>query len=391
MLYSLLHRTRFNSRIILGKKMKIISLFNNKGGVGKSTLGYHLGYALNEMGHKTLFVDLDPQCNLTICSIEEERLHKIWEDEDPFMEDYEQALRENPGINENPRSIHFLLKPTEEGVSDLPTLPPAIELDSNLYLIPGRLSLHKYENKLAERWNGAYQGDNLAIRTITNIRSICEQYSEQYNFEYVIIDTSPSLGILNKTIISTVDGFFVPAQPDMFSLYGIRNIGNSLELWQKEFETIYSLISEDKRKKFPTKFVRFLGFTIYNAKKYSSGKNNYNLADAHDYYLKQIPDVIESYINKCNREHLSDEMLHQPIGNSSVIHTHNTFPSVAQALKCPMWKVPDTYDSLPEKNKKLLKENSMKVNVGSYSKYRATKNNYKDFATSLLERISTLD
>ena len=47
--------------------MKIISLFNNKGGVGKSTLGFHLGYALSEMGIKTLMVDLDPQCNLTIC------------------------------------------------------------------------------------------------------------------------------------------------------------------------------------------------------------------------------------------------------------------------------------------------------------------------------------
>ncbi len=371
--------------------MKIISLFNNKGGVGKSTLGYHLGNALNEMGHKTLFIDLDPQCNLTICSIEEELLHEIWEDEDPFMEDYEKALKENPSINKSPRSIHFLLKPTEEGVSDLTSLPPTIELDKNLHLIPGRLSLHKYENKLAERWNGAYQGDNLAIRTITNIRNICQQYSDQYEFEFVIIDTSPSLGILNKTIISTVDGFFIPAQPDMFSLYGIRNIGDSLELWQKEFETIYGLISEDKRKKFPKKFVQFLGFTIYNAKKYSSGKNEYNLADAHDFYLKKIPDIIEKYIKKCNRVHLSDDKLHNPIGGSSVIHTHNTFPSVAQALKCPMWKVPDKYDSLSKEAKGLLKDNSFEVNTGSYGQYRDTKQNYIKFSKSLLERVDTLN
>lgn len=46
--------------------MKIISLFNNKGGVGKSTLSYHLGCALGVMGKRVLFVDLDPQCNLTI-------------------------------------------------------------------------------------------------------------------------------------------------------------------------------------------------------------------------------------------------------------------------------------------------------------------------------------
>ena len=93
---------------------------------------------------------------------------------------------------------------------------------------------------------------------MTNIRNICQRYAEINNYEYVLIDTSPSLGILNKVIISTVDGFFVPAQPDMFSLYGIRNIGNALQIWQREFNSIYTLISEEKRSKFPHNFVQFL-------------------------------------------------------------------------------------------------------------------------------------
>ena len=71
---------------------------------------------------------------------------------------------------------------------------------------------------------------------------------------------------MNKTIISTVDGFFIPTFPDMFSLYGIKNIGNSLALWQKEFNTIYNLISDNKISKFPKKFVQFIGFTIYIVK-----------------------------------------------------------------------------------------------------------------------------
>lgn len=229
--------------------MKIISLFNNKGGVGKSTLAFHIGYTLAEMGHRTLFIDLDPQCNLTICCMNEERLHRIWEEEDPFIDDFEDAFVKNPDITNTPRSIHFLLKPAEDGLSDLKNTPPVLNLDKNLDLIPGRLSVHKYENKIAERWNGAYQGDNLSIRTITNIRNICENYTELNGYEYIIIDTSPSLGILNKVIISIVDGFIIPAQPDMFSLYGIRNIGNSLDIWQKDFNTIYTLISSDKRRK----------------------------------------------------------------------------------------------------------------------------------------------
>ncbi|MGV3631976.1 MAG: ParA family protein [Bacteroidota bacterium] len=369
--------------------MKIISLFNNKGGVGKSTLGYHLGYALSELNHKTLLIDLDPQCNLTICGIETEVLHNIWSEEDSYIDDFEKALKENQSVLEKPRSIHFLLKPTEDGLSDFEVLPPTVNLNANLDLIPGRLSIHKFENKLAERWNGAYQGDNLAIRTITKIREICNLYAAKNSYEYIIIDTSPSLGILNKTIISTVDGFFIPAQPDMFSLYGIRNIGNSLEQWKNEFDTIYKLISSDKRSKFPQKFVQFLGFTIYNAKKYT-GYNKYDLAKAHYSYVKQIPDVIKEFIKKPNRELLNDEELKTPIGEASVIHSHNTFPSVSQALNCPIWLVPDVYSDLYKNNRTLLEEKEIEVNTGSYNLYRDTKVKYKQFAQSLLSRVNKL-
>ena len=134
--------------------MKILSLFNNKGGVGKSTLGYHLGAALGEMGHKTLLVDLDPQCNMTIWGIPTEELHKIWDEEEAFIEDYEKAINENTNILESPRSIHFILKPTEDGLNDIIKLPPPLNIGEKLDLMPGRLSIHKFENKIAERWGG---------------------------------------------------------------------------------------------------------------------------------------------------------------------------------------------------------------------------------------------
>lgn len=251
-----------------GTLMKIISLFNNKGGVGKSTLSYHLGCALGVMSKRVLFVDLDPQCNLTISAMFEDELEEIWKEEDPYMDDYSDAISMHPEHNlfASPRSVHFLLKPVEEGFSDFETLPPAKKVFENVYILPGRLSLHKFESKISERWNGLYQGESLSIRTVTAFRTLCEKYAEKYDIEYVIVDTSPSLGIMNKTIISTVDGFFIPTFPDMFSLYGIKNIGNSLALWQKEFNTIYNLISDNKISKFPKKFVQFIGFTIYIVK-----------------------------------------------------------------------------------------------------------------------------
>ncbi|WGE81007.1 AAA family ATPase [Actinobacillus equuli subsp. haemolyticus] len=365
--------------------MKIISLFNNKGGVGKSTLAFHLSHSLSELGHKTLIIDLDPQCNLTVFSMDEERLHRIWNDEDNFVEEFEISLSNDKNKLENiissPRTIHFLLKPTEEGISNpWERLPPAVDLTENLSLIPGRLTIHKYENKISERWNGLYSGDPLSIRTITNIRQVAEKYSKEYGFEYIIIDTSPSLGVLNKVIISTVDGFLIPAFPDMFSLYGIRNIGASLDNWSQEFNTIYSLISENKRELFPDKFVRFLGYTIYNAKKYTS--KNDKLAIAHSNYASQIPETIKKYIGSNIRGHLLDSMLDAPIGGDAVLLSHNTLVTMAQKYKTPIWNVP-LLENLDAGDKSTIS--------GNRQKYMDTKEKYIDFTNDFLGRVGTLD
>ncbi|MGK0466489.1 MAG: cellulose biosynthesis protein BcsQ [Clostridium sp.] len=368
--------------------LKIISVFNNKGGVGKTTLTYHLSHSLSEMGFKVLMIDLDPQCNLTICGVSDEELLNIWEKEDPFIDDFESSKvnigeQEFNKLNNQPRSIHYLLKPTEDGTGDLKELPPPIKIDPNLFLIPGRLSMHKYENSIAERWNGLYSGVPLSIRTVTKIRNLAEEYGKELKCDFVIIDTSPSLGILNKIIISTVDGFFIPCLPDMFSLYGVRNIGDYLSIWKKEFDAIYGLISTEKRKNFPENFVRFLGFTIYNAKRYKNpDPEHFNLAQAHYNYVIKIPEFIEKFIKFEVRNHLTNEMIHNPIGGMSVMHTHNTFPNMAQKYKNPIWKVPDLTT--------LESEDAPTIH-GNSPYYRALKIKYQDFANSLLDRIKTLD
>lgn len=58
--------------------MKTIAFFNNKGGVGKTTFTFHLGYALEQIGKRVLFVDLDPQCNLTAHICSENIIEEAW-------------------------------------------------------------------------------------------------------------------------------------------------------------------------------------------------------------------------------------------------------------------------------------------------------------------------
>jgi cellulose biosynthesis protein BcsQ len=366
--------------------MKTISIFNNKGGVGKTTLTFHLAHALAEMGHRTLVVDLDPQCNLTILGMDEETLHNIWSDEDAFIDDF-QAARERfalvdfEKIISEPRSIHFLLKPAEDGAAEIGKLPPPFPLATNLDLIPGRLTMHMYEDKIAGRLSDVYQGDPLAIRTVTKPREIAESYARKYGYEYVIMDTSPSLGSLNKVIISTADGFLIPCMPDMFSLYGVRNIGNALGVWKKQFDTIYHLLSTEKRKSFPVHYVRLLGFTIYNAKKYSGEGKPWNLATAHYNYAKEIPDAIKQFIPAGVRGILTDELLSSPVGETAIMHTHNTLPSMAQRYHLPMWKVP-SYDHLDRADISTIQ--------GNRGIYEDTKSKYAEFGKALLNRLNTL-
>lgn len=367
--------------------VKILSVFNNKGGVGKTTLTYHLAHALAEMGHKVLLLDADPQCNLTIYAMDVEKIHGIWEKESECIEMGVEEFIKKRGVSRikklqsEVRSMHFLLQPTIDGVGEHGRLPPPHRIAPDLHLIPGRLSLHEFEEKISSRWSDAYRGDSLAIRTVTRIRSLAEEYAKRYKYEFVIVDTSPSLGAMNKTIISTVDGFFVPAAPDMFSLYGIRNIGASLKKWHEEFDVIYKLISSEKRRQFPREFVQFLGYTIYNAKKYTKTDSKWNLAQAHLKYALQIPAIIDSEISADIREKVPEELLADPIGGEAIMHTHNTFPALAQHYRVPMWKIPLL--------KKIDKEHRNTVN-GQREDIIRTGDSYRDFATALIQRIDCL-
>jgi cellulose biosynthesis protein BcsQ len=369
-----------------GSGLQVVTIFNNKGGVGKTTLTFHLAHALGSLGKKVLLLDLDPQCNLTIYALEMEHIHTIWAAEDPYIEDFDATRSASPQsfeqMTKELRSIHYILKPTEDGTAELENLPPPCELAENVHLIPGRLTLHLYEAKIAERWSGVYQGDPLSIRTGTRVRALAEKYAEAYGYDYVIFDTSPSLGALNRNLLSLADGFIIPCSPDLFSIYGIRNIGSALRVWRKQFESIFHFLSDSKRGSFPSRFVEFLGFTVYNARKYSGSGNSLGLAQAHYNYASQIPEVIKTYIDQESRSAIENKTLDQSIGANAVIYSHNTLPSMAQKYHAPMWKLPSLAN---------LEDGDKSTIGGNRQIYEATLGAYRTFAQDFMTRVAKLN
>jgi cellulose biosynthesis protein BcsQ len=363
----------------------IVTIFNNKGGVGKTTLTFHLAHALGELGKKVLLVDLDPQCNLTIFSLSMETIHDIWVVEDDFIDDFAAARKKTTeakfaNIVSEIRSIHFTLKPSEDGTAELDELPPPVSIGENVDLIPGRLTLHLYEAKIGERWGGIYQGDPLSIRTGTRVRTLAHEYARIYGYDIVIFDTSPSLGALNRNLLSLADGFIIPCSPDLFSVYGIRNIGSALTTWRKQFESIFHFLTDTKRIQFPSNFVKFMGYSIYNARKYTGAKNPLDLAVAQYNYARQIPATIEKFIDIENMITGCGDNLEKSIGGKSVIHTHNTLPNMAQKYHKPIWLLPNA--DLEGEDRPTITANR---NI-----YFATQAAYRTFAEDFLTRVACL-
>ncbi|RZK35729.1 MAG: ParA family protein [Hymenobacter sp.] len=212
------------------------------------------------------------------------------------------------------------------------------------------------------------------------MRTLAHQYADEYGYDIVLLDTSPSLGALNRNLLSLADGFLIPCSPDLFSVYGIRNIGNALSVWRKQFESIFHFLSDSKRNQFPKKFVKFMGYTIYNAKKYSGSNNPLDLAVAQYSYAIQIPETINKFIDRENMLTGCNSDLNQSIGGRAVIHTHNTLPNMAQKYHSPIWLLPDL--SLEDEDRPTITANR--------EKYYSTRDAYATFAKDFLDRMDCL-
>lgn len=360
--------------------MKMIAVFHNKGGVGKTTLLYHTAYALAEQGKKVLMMDLDPQSNLSLYGINDELLQAIWEKEEDIVNEGfpvgTNTINTTPNdLTNTPRTIHFLLKPVESGVDDYALLPPPIKLRDDLALLAGRITLSQYEGVLADRWTMSPDENVLSVRTITQFRTIARRYAHEYGFEYILVDVSPSLGLLNRSIISSCDAFFMPATPDLFSMYGVRNIGQSLTRWENTYDSFYKRLSTPLKDLFPSNYVKFLGYTIYNAR--GRADQDLGLARAHRDYAQKIPSEVEKWIPT---EYISPNAvarIRESIGGHEVWNLHNTYPAMAQKYKCPMWLIPQ----------QLLDDEDKLTVTSNKQRFIDTQRSYHLFADDLISRL----
>lgn len=193
--------------------MTAVAFFNNKGGVGKTSLVYHLAWMFSDLGLTTVVADLDPQSNLTAAFLSEERQAEIWE---------------------GGMTVYSAVRPLlEERIGDVQC--PHLEAASdNLYLIPGDLALSQVEDELSEQWPKCLEGKNLGpFRVITAFWRVVEMACEAVGAPLALIDVGPNLGAINRSALIASDHVVVPLAPDLYSLQGLRNLGPTLADWRK--------------------------------------------------------------------------------------------------------------------------------------------------------------
>jgi cellulose biosynthesis protein BcsQ len=205
--------------------VKAVTFFNNKGGVGKTTLVYHLAYMIADRGETVLVVDLDPQAVLTRMFLNDDRLEELWPS------------------GEHPDTIFGALRPISRGVGDV--LTPHIEpITAHLGLIVGDLALSTFEDKLSDAWPCSHNRDESAFRTMSAFYRGVKAAAAKFSATWVLIDVGPNLGAINRAALIASEYVVIPLGPDLFSLQGLRNLGPSLRSWRTSWTELLAKNSD---------------------------------------------------------------------------------------------------------------------------------------------------
>ena len=242
-----------------------ITLYNHKGGVGKTTLSVNVGAALAARGERVFLVDSDPQCNLTSYFFPDE-----------FVND---LLNESDG--DSGRTIWSAVRHVVEGVGGITPIEPYETVVDNLEILPGDIRLSEFEQALGDYWTDCFKRRLSGLRATTALSALVNGLVEEREYSYVLYDTGPNIGPLNRAILLDCDYFVVPVACDLFSVRALATLGQTLKAWILDWQTISDLAPDGVY--LPAGRPKFLGYIPQRFQVYGRA-----MAQAPSFYLRTV-------------------------------------------------------------------------------------------------------
>ena len=241
--------------------MVSIAIFNNKGGVGKTTLICNLASYLNLKENKrVLVIDADPQCNASIYVTKDNDLEKIYS-------------------NVKTKTIYDIIRPLQRGSDYIETsnIPILTNQSFGFDIILGDTRLSLSEDFLSSDWIDGQSGSPRGLKTTFLFKDLLRKLKGSY--DYIFFDVGPSLGAINRNVLLSCDFFIIPMSSDIFSLKAIDNISESLNKWKQ--------LVDDGLKKYQNEF---------EGEPYAIGGDNININ------LKFLGYIYQQYVTKTNKD-----------------------------------------------------------------------------------------
>jgi len=256
---------------------KIYTMYNNKGGVSKTTTLFNLGVYLSQQGKRVLLADCDPQCNMT----------------ELFMASYPDADdpdKELPGT-----SIFQALLPRFKGEmgSIDPNKVDLIEsaIYSNLFLFKGDLEFSLAETYFGTAWNQAITENIHEKNTYVSFYRLLQSIGEMHSFDYILCDVGPSTGSITRMVVLASDGIFLPLVPDRFCNQAVKLLGKIVYDWISRHKQISESLIPFSINSFPGNPV-FLGAILQNYKVH----NNARVKESYIKWQDKITSNIKEYL-----------------------------------------------------------------------------------------------
>jgi cellulose biosynthesis protein BcsQ len=318
----------------------IIAFFNNKGGVGKTSLVYHLAWMYADQDWRVLAADLDPQANLTAAFLDEDRLEEV------VFEDGQQADTIYESVRPLVRGIGDVADPSLEYIEieekgdaeekdfrdpDLKYVENGTSFD-NLALLAGDLSLSSFEDQLSDAWPRCADGDERAFRVESAFWRVMQGAAERHRADVVLMDLGPNLGSINRSALIATDYVVIPLAPDLFSLKGMRNLGPTIRRWRKEWTSRLEKNPAPDDLRLPEGKIEPVGYTVL--------QHSVRLDRPVKAYERWIADIPVFYRREIlNQDATADVVVQDDPHCLAMLKHYRSLMPLAQEARKPMFKL----------------------------------------------------